>query len=274
MNDNWADRIPVDLRAGWNEVLLKVGEGRGAASGYYGFTFRVADREGRTLRGIINGMLPYDVQKAASTIPPRRWYRTQIPPGITAVAPPAFHGPYRLILNGVELKPSGGSPVDIRPLRRTDKNTLAIVARADDRLSSPVEFVSGTTPFALVSWTKTPLANFSGAAIYEKSFLVPDSYQGKKLILDLGRVSSVAEVYVNGRPAGTLVWRPYKLDITEFIKPGENQLKIRVTNTEANARAVGPSHRILANIDVCGLEGPVEIVPYTEQTLVLKSEKK
>ncbi|MGC9994362.1 MAG: glycosyl hydrolase [Terriglobia bacterium] len=274
MNDNWADRIPVDLRAGWNEVLLKVGEGRGAASGYYGFTFRVADREGRTLRGIINGMLPYDVQKAASTIPPRRWYRTQIPPGITAVAPPAFHGPYRLILNGVELKPSGGSPVDIRPLRRTDKNTLAIVARADDRLSSPVEFVSGTTPFALVSWTKTPLANFSGAAIYEKSVLVPDSYQGKKLILDLGRVSSVAEVYVNGRPAGTLVWRPYKLDITEFIKPGENQLKIRVTNTEANARAVGPSHRILANIDVCGLEGPVEIVPYTEQTLVLKSEKK
>jgi hypothetical protein len=273
MNDNWADRIPVDLRAGWNEVLLKVGEGRGAASGYYGFTFRVADREGRTLRGIINGMLPYDVQKAASTIPPRRWYRTQIPPGITAVAPPAFHGPYRLILNGVELKPSGGSPVDIRPLRRTDKNTLAIVARADDRLSSPVEFVSGTTPFALVSWTKTPLANFSGAAIYEKSVLVPDSYQGKKLILDLGRVSSVAEVYVNGRPAGTLVWRPYKLDITEFIKPGENQLKIRVTNTEANARAVGPSHRILANIDVCGLEGPVEIVPYTEQTLVLKSEK-
>jgi hypothetical protein len=69
------------------------------------------------------------------------------------------------------------------------------------------------------------------------------------------------------------VWRPYRLDITEFIKPGENQLKIRVTNTEANARAVGPSRRILANIDVCGLEGPVEIVPYTEQTLVLKCEK-
>ena len=110
MNDNWADRIPVELRAGWNEVLLKVGLGRGAASGYYGFTFRVADREGRTLPGIINGMLPYDVQKAANTLPPMRWYRTQIPPGVTAVVPPAFHGPYRLILNGVELKPSGGSP--------------------------------------------------------------------------------------------------------------------------------------------------------------------
>jgi beta-galactosidase/beta-glucuronidase len=128
-------------------------------------------------------------------------------------------------------------------------------------------------PFALESWTKTPLANYSGTAIYEKSFLVPDSYHGRRLVLDLGRVSSVAEVYVNGQEAGTLVWRPYRLDITKFIKPGENQLKIRVTNTEANARAVGPSHRILANIDVCGLEGPVEIEPYIEQTLALKPEK-
>ena len=29
MNDNWADQMPVNLRAGWNEVLLKVGLGRG-----------------------------------------------------------------------------------------------------------------------------------------------------------------------------------------------------------------------------------------------------
>jgi len=137
MNDSWADRIPVELHAGWNEVLLKVGVGRGAASGYYGFTFRVAGRQGRTLRGIVNGMLPYDVQKAANTTPPMRWYRTQIPPGVTAVVPPAFHGPYRLILNGVELKPSAGSPVDIGPLRRADKNTL-VIARG-----RPLKFPSG-----------------------------------------------------------------------------------------------------------------------------------
>jgi hypothetical protein len=66
---------------------------------------------------------------------------------------------------------------------------------------------------------------------------------------------------------------PYKLDITEFVKPGENHLKIRLTNTEANARAVGPSHQILGNIDVCGLEGPVEIVPYTQHVLTLKPAK-
>jgi hypothetical protein len=270
MNDNWADQIPVELHAGWNEVLMKVGLGRGAASGYYGFTFRVADERGKTLRGIIQGMLPYDVQKAVNTHPGMRWYRTPVPPGVTAIVPPALQGPYRMILNGQELAPAGGTPIDIRHLRGAEKNTLVIVSQEDDRLSSPVEFVSGTTPFSLEAWTKTALANFSGTAIYEKSFALPESYRGKRLVLDLGRVSSVAEVYVNGRNAGTLVWSPFKLDITEFTKPGENHLKIRLTNTEANARAVGPSHRILSKIDVCGLEGPVEIVPYTEQTLTLK----
>jgi len=270
MNDNWADQIPVNLHAGWNEVLMKVGRGRETASGYYGFTFRVADERGKTLRGIIQGMLPYDVQKTANTNPGMRWYRTQVPPGVTAVVPPALQGPYRMILDGQELKPAGRTPIDIHHLRRAEKNTLVIVAQEDDRLSSPVEFVSGTTPFSLQAWTKTALANFSGTAIYEKSFTLPESYRGKRLVLDLGRVSSVAEVYVNGRNAGTLVWSPFKLDITEFTKPGENHLKIRLTNTEANARAVGPSHRILSKIDVCGLEGPVEIVPYTEQTITLK----
>jgi hypothetical protein len=286
MNDNWADRIPVELHAGWNEVLLKVGEGRGAASGYYGFTFRVADREDKTLPGITNAVLPYDLPAAAVGSDRRviRWYRIEVPPGIESVVPPALEGPYRLIMNGRELKPSGRTPINIGYLLPCtgddiggcdEKNALVIVARADDRLTSPVEFVSAPMRlFSLKSWTKTALANFSGTAIYETSFFLPASYSGKRLVLDLGRVSSVAEVYVNGRQAGALVWRPYELDITEFIKPGENHLKIRVTNTEANARAVGPSHRILANIDVCGLEGPVEIVPYTEQTLVLKSEKK
>jgi hypothetical protein len=60
-----------------------------------------------------------------------------------------------------------------------------------------------------------------------------------RVMLDLGRVSSVADVFVNGEHARTLVWRPYQLDISRLIKPGENEIKILVTNTEANQRAVG-----------------------------------
>jgi hypothetical protein len=62
------------------------------------------------------------------------------------------------------------------------------------------------------------------------------------------------------------------VDITEFAKPGENHLKIRVTNTGANARAVGSSQDILPKIDLPGIVGPVEIIPYVEKTLTREAE--
>ncbi|MDX6463575.1 MAG: hypothetical protein QOE55_7272 [Acidobacteriaceae bacterium] len=102
---------------------------------------------------------------------------------------------------------------------------------------------------------------------------MPENFHDKQIMLDLGRVSSVADVFVNGQHAGTLVWRPYRLDISKLIKPGANKIKILVTNTEANQRAVGTSRHILAAIDVCGLEGPVRIIPYIDQGVTLHPVK-
>jgi hypothetical protein len=272
LNDNWADRFPATLHQGWNEVLVKVGVGRGASTGTFGFTFRVADGQGKTIPAITSSLAPSTQTQEPATESGTRWYRIQVPPGTIAFLPPTLEPPYRLFFNGQEIKTNGSAAVDFKKPVRPEKNVLVIAASKRNHLSSPVVFVSGATPFALQSWTKTGLAQFSGSAIYEKSFIVPPSYQGKRILLDLGRVSSVAEVELNGRNVGTLVWSPYRLDITEFFTPGENHLRIRVTNTEANARAVGSSHNILYNIDLCGLEGPVQLVPYVDQTLTLKPE--
>jgi hypothetical protein len=267
MNDNWADKIPVELRAGWNPVLVKVGVGRFAASGYFGFTFRVADDTGTTIPGILGSLEPYDVKSAPRPAAGFRWYRIEVPPGCVAVVPPALRGLFRMFLDGAEIKTEGQAPVDIRRHLTPGKNIFALVAGRDDRLSRPVEFVTGFTPFRLKPWTRTGLANFSGTAVYEKDFSVPESYAGKKLILDCGRLSAVVDVSVNGRPAGAAVWRPFRVDITNLIRPGSNRLTLRITNTEANRRAVGTYRRILKNIDVDGLEGPVEIVPYLDTVL-------
>ena len=273
-NENWADRFSVTLHRGWNEVLVKVGVGRSALAptGTFGFVFRVADSSGNGIRTVTSSLAPTALPNHATANTATRWYRIPIPPGTTAVLPPALEEPYSIFLNGQRLESKGATPINFEKLLRPEKNVLIIAAASENRLSSPVRFVSGITPFLLQSWTNTGLANFSGSAIYEKSVLLPQSFQGKRLILDLGRVSSVAEVQVNGQDAGTLVWRPYRLDITEFLHSGENHLRIRITNTEANARAVGASHNILANIDLCGLEGPVQIVPYVEQIVTLHPE--
>jgi len=51
------------------------------------------------------------------------------------------------------------------------------------------------------------------------------------------------------------------------LRAGRNQLKVRVANTEANARAVGTSFGILENIDLNGWLGPARLVPYLERTI-------
>jgi len=269
INDNWADRVPVDLHKGWNEVLVKVGKGRGAASGFYGFSFRVADDNGVTLSDVAASTSPEELHGYGTTDADMRWYRIQVPPGCVAVVPPVFHGPYRMLINGKELSPKGNAPVDIHGSPQGEKNTLVIIARKDDSLVAPVQFVTGETPFLLKSWTQTGLANFSGTAVYTKTFVLPDNFRDKRVMIDLGRVSSVADVFVNGQHAGTLVWRPYQLDISKLIKPGENEIKVLVTNTEANQRAVGTSHHILAAIDICGMEGPVQVIPFVDRVLTL-----
>ena len=270
LNDSWADRVQVDLHKGWNEVLVKVGKSRGTASGFYGFTFRVTDDDGNTLPNVVASTLPKDKNESNAMSNDMQFYRMEVPPGCVAIVPPVLHGSYRLLLNGKELRSQGKAPIDIRPHLRDDKNILVIIASKDDPLVSPVQFVTGDRPFSLTPWTQTGLANFSGTAIYTKTVDVPADYGGKRVMLDLGRVSSVADVFVNGEQAGTLVWRPYQLDVSKLIKPGKNEIKILVTNTEANQRAVGTWHHILGAIDICGMEGPVKLIPYIDQVLTLQ----
>lgn len=274
LNDNWADHVPVDLHKGWNEVLVKVGKSRGTASGFYGFTLRVAGDQGMTLPRVMASTSPDVKSEPAVTGDEMRFYRIEVPPGCLAVVPPVLHSSYRMLLNGEEIRPRGGAPVDIHSSLHGAKNTLVIIAKKNDPLASPVQFVTGATPFLLKPWTQTGLANFSGTAIYTKTFILPENFVGLQVMLDLGRVSSVADVFVNGEHAGTLVWRPYQLDISKLIKPGKNEIEIIVTNTEANQRAVGNQYHILAAIGVDGLEGPVQLIPFINKTVTLRQVEK
>jgi hypothetical protein len=77
-----------------------------------------------------------------------------------------------------------------------------------------------------------------------------------------------AEAWVNGKPVGKRPWGPYVFDVTEQLHPGKNQIKVRVANTEGNARAVGTWRHHLENIDVDGWQGPARLVPFVEREIV------
>ena len=52
--------------------------------------------------------------------------------------------------------------------------------------------------------------------------------------MDLGEVYDVAEIFVNGKSAGVLWTKPYKLNIDKFVKEGENKLEVQITNLWVN----------------------------------------
>ena len=95
----------------------------------------------------------------------------------------------------------------------------------------------------LLSWSAHPDAGvryFSGAATYAKNFTVRRELLSRKarLYLDLGRVEVMANVTLNGEALGLLWKAPFRVDITDAAKAGENHLEITVVNLWPN-RLIG-----------------------------------
>jgi hypothetical protein len=81
---------------------------------------------------------------------------------------------------------------------------------------------------------------FSGTADYSKTIEIPkDAFKsGAHIWLDLGDVKEIAKITVNGRELGTVWKTPFRIDITDAITTGQNQLVVKVTNLWVN-RLIG-----------------------------------
>jgi hypothetical protein len=115
-----------------------------------------------------------------------------------------------------------------------------------DRADAP------TTTRPLGSWT-TVDSSYSGSAWYERTIaLDAATLASRQWMLDLGEVHDVAEIAINGTAIGSRLWTPYRADITRALRPGDNVVRVRVTNTGANSRG-----QTLES----GLVGPVTLRP-------------
>ncbi|MFP5249838.1 MAG: glycosyl hydrolase [Acidobacteriota bacterium] len=117
---------------------------------------------------------------------------------------------------------------------------------------------------ALASWTEIPGRQFySGEADYTRRFALPAApAPGTRLLVDFGSgtpvvndrppgapgmhalldppIREAAIVLVNGRRVGALWHPPYRMNITSFVRPGENLIEVRVYNTAINELAGQP----------------------------------
>jgi hypothetical protein len=116
---------------------------------------------------------------------------------------------------------------------------------------------------------------FSGIGTYTKTvWASPDWFKnGSRLWIDLGEVKNLAVVSVNGTELGQTWHIPYRLDATSALKPGANQISVKVVNAWVN-RMIGdeqPGAEKITFADVkpykanspllpSGLLGPVTVV--------------
>ncbi|MEI8288527.1 MAG: glycosyl hydrolase [Verrucomicrobiota bacterium] len=131
----------------------------------------------------------------------------------------------------------------------------------------------------LEDWSKRSepaIRNFSGTAIYRKIFDMPRSIGNSRVFLDLGTVRETACVRLNGRDCGTLWCAPWRVEITDALKSGENQLEVEVVNlwpnrligdaglpagkrrTQTNIRTFKPDSPLKSS----GLLGPVTLIQH------------
>jgi hypothetical protein len=130
----------------------------------------------------------------------------------------------------------------------------------------------------LSSWTDNADAGvkyFSGTGTYTQTVRASQAWfkKGAHLWLDMGEVKNLAEVTVNGTDLGVVWHAPYRVDVTSALKPGVNQLTIKVTNAWVN-RLIGDEqpgatkytfadvkpYKATSPLQVSGLLGPVAVV--------------
>jgi hypothetical protein len=104
-------------------------------------------------------------------------------------------------------------------------------------IDKPLLFTStGRTQSALKSWSEYGLNQYTGFLYYENDFTIEGPAKG--IQLDLGKVSYMAEVWVNDRLVGSRLWAPFTFDISKFARQGSNKIRIKVGNLYLNESSV------------------------------------
>jgi hypothetical protein len=149
-----------------------------------------------------------------------------------------------------------------------------VTFQSDEFKRGPAETVTFNR---LEDWTKNDderIRYYSGTAVYKTNISVKEKPAAKKIYLYLGKLTAMAKVKINGRYAGGAWTAPYRVDVTNFVKQGDNAIEVEVANTWLN-RLIGDlslpenerptwSHNFPyqanSTLQASGLEGPVRMI--------------
>lgn len=90
------------------------------------------------------------------------------------------------------------------------------------------------------SWKQQGYPFYWNSVSYINTYNVTDPKAGYAVKLDNWK-GTVAEVIVNGTPAGIIGWKPYTLDVTNLVKEGDNTIEVKIKGSLRNV--LGPFNK-------------------------------
>ncbi len=158
------------------------------------------------------------------------YWRMNIPTGAKSVTVPSYMRDKKIWLDGKEVSVTD-SLISLTP--EAGLLSFALERKNEKLAVAPFKFAVG--PVAnkdLESWYSYGIQQYSGFLDYKTSITINKT--SSEIYLDLGKVKYMAEVFVNGKSVGARLWSPFKFDISDNLKPGENEIKVRIGNLIAN----------------------------------------
>ncbi|MCV9386655.1 glycosyl hydrolase [Reichenbachiella ulvae] len=124
---------------------------------------------------------------------------------------------------------------------------------------------------SLTDFENETIRHYSGTTTYTNTFSL-DQTEGT-FTLDLGEIHNIAAITCNGQMVGTRWASPFSFDVSDYVKIGQNEIEVKITNTWRNQllydrqRADGEKKTWTtgfrpspdAELDKSGLIGPVRI---------------
>jgi hypothetical protein len=203
-------------------------------------------------------------------------YGITIPVGTEGIKRPEVRGEYTCTLDSIPLE-WDGEWAKIKNDGRCHYLAIQVTAAGpEDGLQYPVTVSVSPFRIPLADWRLYGYPWFSGRMRFQNTVSLVKK-EGVYMI-DLGQVNFSAEIWINDKLAGVRVWNPYRVDITDLLKEGENCITVVAANSAAVERRYMLADEGMAlgwdrywnedNIDregenlVSGLLGPVRIFRY------------
>ncbi|MGN6352542.1 MAG: glycosyl hydrolase [Parafilimonas sp.] len=117
----------------------------------------------------------------------------------------------------------------------SDVHLLSFAFKTGDKKipSSPLKFIiTNKTQQPLQNWYNYGLEQYTGYVDYETT--ITKNNKESQVLLDLGKVKFMAEVFVNGKSVGARLWPSFTFNLTKELKKGDNKIRIRVGNLMVN----------------------------------------